>query len=169
VIDKDDIKDVIDERAPDSGWLAYEVMLNVGRSQLMIGLSVVCDSPLTPRGVYARARTIAAETGARIAIVECRCVDEALLQKRIAARRSLGLPTHHITTWEDFEAARQSILSEMAYPLDDPLLVVDTTRPGPELAADVCAWLTKLEDPLSMSHQGEWNTQRRLHDIVPAH
>jgi len=68
VIDKDDIKDLLYGQAPDSGALAYQVMFNVARRQLLLGLSVICDSPLTGRIAYDRAAGIAAETGASLAL-----------------------------------------------------------------------------------------------------
>jgi predicted kinase len=44
LIDKDDIKDILDGRAADAGGLAYEVMFRVVRRQLLQGLNVICDS-----------------------------------------------------------------------------------------------------------------------------
>ncbi len=146
LIDKDDVKDVIDLRAPDSGRLAYEVMLRIARRQLLQGFSVICDSPFTFGWVYDLARSIAAETGATIAIVECSCADEEVIRARIMARRLLALPAHHVTTWDDFEAARTRMLPEMAYAIVDPHLIVETAhRQTDELAAEVERWLISLE------------------------
>src|SRR5689334_5263375 len=52
VIDKDDVKDVIDGRSEDSGGLAYQVMFNVAGRQLSLGLSAICDSPLAFERAY---------------------------------------------------------------------------------------------------------------------
>jgi predicted kinase len=146
LIDKDDVKDVIDLRAPDSGRLAYEVMLRIARRQLLQDSSVICDSPLTFGWVYDLARSIAAETGANIAIVECSCAEEELMRSRILARQSLALPAHHVATWDDFEAARRRMLPEMAYAVLDPHVIVETAhRQTDDLAAEVEQWLMSLE------------------------
>src|SRR3954467_9633845 len=100
LIDKDDVKDVIDLRAPDSGRLAYEVMLRIARRQLLQDSSVICDSPLTFGWVYDLARSIAAETGANIPNVECTCTDDDVTRVRIMARKWLALPVHHVATWD---------------------------------------------------------------------
>jgi hypothetical protein len=47
VIDKDDVKDLLDGPAQAAGPLAYEIMFNIARRQLLQGLNVICDSPLT--------------------------------------------------------------------------------------------------------------------------
>ncbi|MFN8515963.1 MAG: shikimate kinase [Chloroflexia bacterium] len=49
LIDKDDIRDLTDNEPP---GLSYNVMLNIGRRQLLQGLSVICDSPLGYRTTY---------------------------------------------------------------------------------------------------------------------
>lgn len=144
VIDKDDVKDVLDPQTPASGWLAYQVMLRVARRQLVQGLSVLCDSPLTFADVYDGASRIAAEAGARIAVVECRCDDERILQDRVEGRGDLELPAHHVSDWDAFNAARRRMLPEMEYALTDPHLVVDTARPLAEIITQVEAWLDQL-------------------------
>jgi|SRR5579863_2874463 len=55
IIDKDDIKDILDGHTPESGGLAYEVMFNIAHRQLLQGLDVICDSPLTFSVSYERA------------------------------------------------------------------------------------------------------------------
>ena len=64
VVDKDDIKDLLDGHAPAAGPLAYAIMFNVARRQLLQGLSVIRYSPLTGSISYERAVAIAAETQA---------------------------------------------------------------------------------------------------------
>ena len=138
VVDKDDVKDVLDGRAPESGWLAYEVMLRVARTQLLQGSGVVCDSPLL-RGVYAQAQRIADETGARLVVVECRCSDEGVWRARIEARQAMNLPPHHATTWEAVLAWRAST-TDANYSIDGPHLIVDTAGPD-ETTERVMEWL----------------------------
>lgn len=99
VIDKDDARDLLDNTNP---GLAYDIMFNIARRQLLLGLSVICDSPLTS-GPW-RAAQVAAETGAALAVVECRCPDEAAWRARIDGRKALNLPSHHQTDWEAMQA-----------------------------------------------------------------
>jgi predicted kinase len=100
VIDKDDIRDLLDDRTP---GLSYDIMFNVARRQLLQGLSVICDSPLRDLGA-AHAAQIAAETGARLAIIECTCPDETAWRDRINSRKAMNLPAHHQTDWEAMQA-----------------------------------------------------------------
>ena len=143
IIDKDDIKDLIDGRAPDAGGLAYAVMLNVARRQLLQGLNVICDSPLTFSMTYEHARHIAIETHASLAIIECHCSDEHEWSQRINARKALQLAAHHQTDWDSFQVYRHKLLSEANYPINDPLLVVDTERPLHEIIDEVIVWLDR--------------------------
>jgi predicted kinase len=145
VIDKDDIKDILYGRAPDSGPLAYEVMFNIARRQLLLGLSVICDSPLTGRIAYDRAAGIAKETGVALAIVECRCPDEATWSERINARKDLHLPAHHQTDWAAMQAQRQQLDDARLVEITGhPYLLVETLTPVEALCDQVNAWLAGL-------------------------
>lgn len=143
LIDKDDIRDLLDDRSPEPGRLAYDVMLSVARRQLAQGLSVVCDSPLTYRGTYEQARRIAHEAGATLAVIECVCPDDAVWRGRIESRKQLGLPAHHQTDWDAFRAMRDRLLRDpdARYRVDGPRLCVDTTRPLADTVAEIRAWL----------------------------
>jgi predicted kinase len=44
LLDKDDVKDVLDGHATEAGGLSYDVTFNIARRQLLQGLSVVCDT-----------------------------------------------------------------------------------------------------------------------------
>ncbi|HZO72053.1 MAG TPA: ATP-binding protein [Ktedonobacteraceae bacterium] len=102
LIDKDDVKDILDGHAQAAGPLAYAIMFNIARRQLLQGLSVICDSPLTGIVSYERAKCTAAETHASLVIVECICSDESLWQQRIDGRKTLQLPAHHQTDWHAY-------------------------------------------------------------------
>lgn len=141
LIDKDDIKDILDEHVPQSGGLAYETMWNVARRQLLQGLSVVADSPLTFVMAYEKARAVVRETGAALAVIECRCSDEEIWRQRINARKDMLLPAHHQTDWDMFLRYRQQMLAEMDYPISDLRLVVDTVHPLSDGVAEIVAWL----------------------------
>ena len=138
MIDKDDIRDL--EETPTPG-LSYNVMLHIGRRQLLQGLSVICDSPLGYRRTYERAARIAAETGAELVVVECVCPDPALWRGRIEARRALGLPAHHTIDWAAVEAYQRRTSAEGEFAIVHPHLVVDTRLPVWELCERVVAWL----------------------------
>ena len=140
LIDKDDVRDLLDDSAP---GLSYDIMLNVGRRQLLQGLSVICDSPLGYRRTYERAAAIADEVGVTLAVVECRCPDGAVWRGRVEARRALDLPTHHTTAWAAVESYLVRTTADGGYTIEHPHLVVDTTRPVPELCAHVMTWLAR--------------------------
>src|SRR5215831_1073115 len=89
LIDKDDVKDILDGHTPEAGPLAYDILFNITRRQLLQGLNVICDSPLVSNRSYQRARNFAAETSASLAIVECRCSDEWIWSQRIDSRKVL--------------------------------------------------------------------------------
>ncbi len=141
VIDKDDIKDILDSHTPESGPLAYETMFNVARRQLLQGLDVICDSPLTFRISYEKAQLVAAETHATLVIVECTCSDEQEWSRRINGRKHLQLPAHHQTDWDAFQTHRSEMIHVMDYPVSHPRIIVDTIRPLDEIVAEIMQWL----------------------------
>jgi predicted kinase len=144
VVDKDDVKDVLDGRAPEAGGLAYEVMFAVARRQLRLGLSTICDSPLVSRWAFEQAQRVAAEAGAAVAVVECRCRELEVWRARIERRRELGLPAHHQTSWAGLQAYLERAELQACYPIAAPRLVIDTSaRPLADLVAEVTAWLAQ--------------------------
>jgi predicted kinase len=143
VIAKDDIKDVLHEQADDAGGLAYRAMFRVARRQLLQGLSVICDSPLSEAEGYALARSVAREGEARLAVVECVCSSEGVWRRRIEGRGTLRLPGHHITSWPALQRHLERRAAASAYPLDAPHLLVDTVAPLEQLVERVMAWLSE--------------------------
>ena len=141
LIDKDDVRDMLGDEIPGIGGLAYEIMFNVARRQLLQGLNVICDSPLVARVSYDRAKAIANETQAYLAVIECACSDESLWRSRITERKTQGLPTHHQTDWDSFQEYRRFYLSQANYALLRPHLVVDTAKPLHDCFAEILAWL----------------------------
>lgn len=144
LVDKDDIKDVIDGSAEDSGGLAYRTMFSIARRQLLQGLSVICDSPLTFPGLYHEAQELACETGAMLAIVECICSDSDLLRERIEGRRACPTPSHRVTDWVTYRAYWDRVVATTHYPITDPYLILDTARPLDEIVAVALTWLNAL-------------------------
>lgn len=146
LVDKDDVKDLLDGHAQAAGPLAYAIMFNIARRQLLQGLHVICDSLLTGNISYERAQKIAQETQASLVIVECNCPDESVLRRCINDRKLLQLPTHHQTDWDAYQVLlRQSQFQAHQYPITHPHLVVDTIRPLQECLASVLTWLDHLK------------------------
>lgn len=140
LIDKDDVRDLLDDSNP---GLAYEIAFNVVRRQLLQGLSVLCDTPLGYRRSYDLAVRIAAEARALVAVVECVCPDEALWRGRVEARQAMSLPAHHTTDWAAVEEYLRRTAHDAGYNIEHPHLVLDTTVPVPELCERVVTWLQK--------------------------
>jgi predicted kinase len=146
LIDKDDVKDLLDGHVQAAGPLAYAIMFNIARRQLLQGLNVICDSPLTGNISYERAQFAAKEALASLAIVECLCSDESLWQQRINGRKTLQLPAHHQTDWDAYQLLlRQSQFQEHQYPITHPHVVVDTAQPLHHCLTSLLAWLDHLK------------------------
>ncbi|GAC1654121.1 MAG: ATP-binding protein [Ktedonobacteraceae bacterium] len=144
LIDKDDIKDMFSEQIPGADGLAYDVMLSIVRRQLLQGLNVICDSPLTFSMTYERAQAIATETTAHLVIVECFCSDERVWSQRVNARKERSLPKHHMIDWESVQAYRRQHLAVATYPIMHPHLLVDTARPLDICISEIVEWLNNL-------------------------
>lgn len=144
LIDKDDIKDVLDGRTADSGGLAYIAMFSIARRQLMQRLSVICDSPLSEVGGYTTACVVAHDTGARVLIVECFCSSEDEWRRRIEQRGALRLPSHHITTWESLQQHLRRRADTSNYPIYEPHLLVDTIGPLEDVLQTIIAWIEEV-------------------------
>jgi predicted kinase len=139
VIDKDDVRDLLDDTAP---GLAYDIMWNVARRQLLLGMSVICDSPLTG-GAWHAAR-IATETEATLAVVECCCPDGVIWRQRINGRKTLNLPAHHQTDWDSMQVNRRLLVAEHAIdPTSYSHLVLDTLVPVAALREQLLEWLAE--------------------------
>jgi predicted kinase len=143
LIDKDDVRDLLGEATPHAGGLAYDIMFNVARRQLLQGLSVICDSPFAYRRCYERAVNIAQETGAALAVLECRCADETTWRQRVEARQERALPQHHTTDWAAVQAFRRRTVADVGFPIAHPHLIVDTLTSVPALCTQVIAWLER--------------------------
>lgn len=149
VIDKDDVKDLLDGHTQAAGPLAYEIMFNIARRQLLQGLNVICDSPLTGSISYEHAQAIATETHASLGIIECQCSDMSLWEQRINARKALHLPAHHQTDWHAFQDFLHQLHLQESYAIVHPYLAVDTVRPLHECLAEVVIWLDHREQASS--------------------
>ncbi|MDZ4721551.1 MAG: AAA family ATPase [Roseiflexaceae bacterium] len=141
VIDKDDIKDILDGHCTDPGGLAYTTMFNIARRQLLQGLSVICDSPLSEPVGYTAAACVAHDTTARLVVIECFCSSQGEWQRRIEQRSALRLPAHHVTSWSHLEDHLQRRNQISNYPIGEPYLLVDTIAPLDEVVRRILAWI----------------------------
>jgi predicted kinase len=156
LVDKDDVKDLLDGHVQAPGPLAYATMFNIARRQLLQGLSVICDSPLTGSLSYERAQGIATQTHASLGVVECICSDESVWKQRINDRKTFQLPTHHQTDWDAYQLLlRQSQFQEHHYPITDPHLVVDTIQPLHACLTSILNWLDHLKQPSPEEARGD--------------
>ncbi|HZR44915.1 MAG TPA: AAA family ATPase [Ktedonobacteraceae bacterium] len=145
IIDKDDVKDLLDGQAKNAGPLAYNIMLNIARSQLLQGMNVICDSPFLYKQTYERAQAIAEETHASLVVVELLCSNEELWKQRINARKGLRLPAHHQTDWDAFQGYLSMISPQIGYSIVHPHLIVDTVAPLYECVGKIVGWLERLQ------------------------
>lgn len=111
--------------------LSYEAMWRVASAQLELGLSVVIDSPLSRRAHLDRILELAARSGARVVIVECKPRDEAEWRRRLERRSEVGHGSswHKPSTWQEMEKLLEGYEGCWDYDVGEevPRLVVDTT------------------------------------------
>lgn len=145
IIDKDDIKDVIDGHCDDAGGLAYTTMFNVARRQLLLGISVICDSPLSEPAGYTAAACAAYDSVARLLVIECFCSSQEEWRRRIEQRSALHLPAHHVTSWSDLEyhLHRRNLVSN--YVINGEHLVVDTLSTLDDVIKRIISWLQEID------------------------
>jgi predicted kinase len=143
VVDKDDIKDVLDGRSSDAGGLAYEVMFGLVRRQLSLGLSVICDSPLAFEQAYQTLRDTSAAANAMLLVVETRCDDPTVWRHRIEQRTTMSLPAHHQTTWAGLLDYLVGAEPRVRYPISTPVMTVDTTRPLLVVLNEIMTWIAE--------------------------
>lgn len=114
----------------------YDIMFNIAHRQLLQKLPVICGSPLTSHMGYEHVQAMSTENNALL-LIECISSDEVFLCQRVVARKTLGLPPHHQTDWNRFEAYRRFHLFQDAYLITHPQLVVDTAKPIEERLLEI--------------------------------
>jgi predicted kinase len=139
LLDKDDIKDFTVD-LPDGNALAYRILWQMVRRQLRLGLSVIADSPLSYPEGYAVGQAMAAESGARLLVVEVQ-LDEKLWRRRLDARpRSES--THKIAGWGAMQRQLAAYAGCDQYPIaPEHHLVLDGALPAGRLCDFVRARL----------------------------
>lgn len=109
--------------------LSYEVIWQVALTQLSLRLSVVIDSPLSRQTYFDRLIQLAAETNARLVVVECKPKDETEWRRRLELRGAAdGSSWHKPNTWQDIERLLDGYAGCWDYDVGEvPKLVLDTT------------------------------------------
>jgi predicted kinase len=105
-----------------AGALSYELLVDLARDNLTLGLSVVVDSPAAYQTFRDRIKVVARATKAELRLIECICTDERLLRQRIE-HRGQDLPDYRTRDWQTFQQDRGRFER-----LTDQRLVVDTAE-----------------------------------------
>jgi predicted kinase len=127
LIDKDDIKDQL-YPLPNSGYLSYEVMWQLVRHQLEIGLNVLVDSTLSYQSTYATGLEFATEFSARLLVVET-CLSDDVWKSRLDQRMHEPV-THRTSGWEAMQRLLNDYQDSWRYAIaPEHHLVVDTGQP----------------------------------------
>lgn len=130
-LDKDTIKDCaialaerlkLDQVQQLAGPLSYELLLDVARDNLSLGLSVVLDSPAGYQVFREKVKGLARSARVELRLIECICTDDRLLRQRVESR-SQDLPAYRTRDWATYqhEVAQFERLTERR-------LVVDTAE-----------------------------------------
>lgn len=167
IIDKDDIKDILNGICTDAGGLAYMTMFNIARRQLTQGLSVICDSPLSEVGGYTAAACVARDTGAKLIVVECICSSPEEWRHRIEQRAALRLPSHHITTWDDLAEHLRRREKSSNYTITDPYLVLDTVGAFDETVEQLINWIGHNDGSMAANRYDQVDTHEGEAHILP--
>lgn len=106
-----------------AGALSYELLVDLARDNLTLGLPVVIDSPAAYRLFRDRVKAVARALKADLKLIECICTDERMLRERVEGR-ARELPPHQATDWETFQRDRSRFER-----ISEPRLIVDTAEP----------------------------------------
>jgi len=130
-LDKDTIKDCaialaeklkLDQMLQLAGPLSYELLVDVARDNLSLGLSVVLDSPAGYQVFREKIKGLARSARVEFRLIECICTDERLLRQRVESR-SQDLPAYRTRDWANY----QHDLAQFER-LTERRLVVDTAE-----------------------------------------
>ncbi len=130
-LSKDTIKDAAMRLAADmgleqgarlAGALSYELLADLARDNLTVGLSVVVDSPAAYQLFRDRIKAVARALNAELKLIECICTDERMLRDRVE-QRGRSLPDYRTRDWDGFQRDRRQFER-----LTDPRLIVDTAE-----------------------------------------
>jgi predicted kinase len=130
-LDKDTIKDCaialadkmkLDQARELAGPLSYELLVDLAKDNLTVGLSVVLDSPAAYSLYRDRVRQLARSLKVDLQLVECICTDERLLRQRVESRGQ-DLPDYRARDWAAYQRERAQFER-----ITERRLVVDTAE-----------------------------------------
>jgi predicted kinase len=93
---------------PQVGRFSYEVMFALTKEQLMLGLSVVVDTPLTYHTTYQQAKNLARAFSTPLLVVHCQC-PPALQKRRLEERQGFNISDHLLGRMAELETALRSL------------------------------------------------------------
>lgn len=105
-----------------AGALSYELLVDLARDNLTLGLAVVLDSPAAYQTFREKVKGMARAVKAELKLIECICTDERLLRTRVE-ERGPALPAYRTRDWETYQRDRGRFER-----LTDPRLIVDTAE-----------------------------------------
>lgn len=130
-LDKDTIKDCamrltaemgLEQGARLAGALSYELLVDLARDNLTLGLPVVVDSPAAYQVFRDKVKSLARTLKADLKLIECICTDERMLRERVE-HRGRDLPAYRTRDWATFQQDQGRFER-----LTDPRLIVDTAE-----------------------------------------
>jgi len=120
-------------RSFETGLAAYLTVRDIAGELLRLGRNVVVDAVNGIEWAHALWRTLAAETGARLFVVQLTCSDRDEHRRRVETREA-PTPPLPLPTWAEG--------SEREYlPWTDPVLTVDPVEPPEACLARILAYL----------------------------
>ena len=122
------------EREQPTGLAAYVVAEAIAEGSLAAGSSVVVDAVNAVEAARKTWRDLAARMHKRLRIIEVVCLDEDEHRRRVESR-GVDLEGHYVPSWAD-------VASREYEPWQDARLVVDTTRPVADCAAQIEEYLS---------------------------
>ena len=148
-LDKDTVKDCtlalaermkLDQGPQLAGPLSYELLVDLARDNLSLGLPVVLDSPAGYQVFRDRVKGLARAAKVELRLIECICTDERLVRQRLESR-SQDLPAYRARDWNTYQ--RDMTQFER---LTERRLVVDTAESLALNLRKVLGYLARSQD-----------------------
>jgi len=149
-LDKDTIKDCAMRLAAEmgleqggrlAGALSYELLVDLARDNLTVGLPVVVDSPAAYQTFRDKIKALARTLKADLRLIECICTDEQMLRERVE-HRGRDLPAYRTRDWATFQQDQRRFER-----LTDPRLIVDTAEAQTLNLRKIQSYLSGRPDP----------------------
>jgi predicted kinase len=111
VLDKDDIGDVLFpiQNLESTNRHCYDVLWNIVRKQLEVGVDVIVDSPLRLKADFERVSDMVAKLGGSVRPIRVTCSDIALWRSRLEERNRY-MPEHRKWSWRYHRERYENVL-----------------------------------------------------------